>query len=98
MAISEIEDESVKIGIVEATLQTVKDDNLSELLSTEYNCMNEKESIESIIRVIRSGNAAGVKAAKEAYLFVTGEEYVSAEAARAWLEENYVPPELDKEK
>lgn len=95
IAVSEIEDEEIRAGIVEQTLLTVSDEGLSEMLAAELNGIDEKLAVNTISKIVMSGRPAGVKAAKEAYLFVTGEEWTTAAAAREWLKENYTPPEKD---
>lgn len=92
-AISEFDDDVIKVEIVEETLKTVDDQRIIELLAAEYNGMDEKLAIESIIKVMVAGKHYAVQAAKEAYEFITGEEYTSAADARAWIEDYYVPPE-----
>ena len=44
-----------------------------------------------IVITTAAGNA--VEHAKEAYKFQTGEDYTTPEAAQAWLNENYTPPD-----
>lgn len=93
--IVEVDEEPVQAAIVEETLLGTRDVDFAETLASHYNGMDEKRAIESILKVISGGTKTAAKAVKEAYEFVTGEEYTTPAAARAWLKENYTPP--DKE-
>ena len=54
------------------------------------------DGVAEIVDIIDSGNEAGVRIAKEEYETLTGEEWKGVDAAEAWLQENYVPPEEDE--
>lgn len=94
MAVSEIENETEKIGIVEVAMSILTDEDGLEEISGEYIGIDEKLAVESLVRIVAAnGSKEGVAKAKETYEFVTGEEWTSAEAARKWIAEEYEPPE-----
>ena len=96
MAVSSVEDDAEKIGLVECAMQVLSDEDALEDISGEYIGIDEKLAVESLLRVIEGGNANGVAKAKETYEFVTGEEFAGREAAEKWLAEEYEPPEADE--
>lgn len=94
MAVSGIENEAEKIGIVELAMNVLTDEDALEDISGEYIGVDEKIAVESLVRLIAAdGSKAGVAKAKETYEFVTGDEWVSPEAAAKWLAEEYEPPQ-----
>ena len=97
VAVSSVEDDAEKIGLVECAMQVLSDEDVLEDISGEYIGIDEKLAVESLLRVIEGGNANGVAKAKETYEFVTGEEFAGREAAEKWLAEEYVPPEAEEE-
>ena len=94
MALSSIEDEGVKIDIVELAMGVLKDEDTLEDISGEYIGVDEKLAVESLSRIITSsGSKEGVAKAMETYEFVTGEEWTSKEDAERWIAEEYEPPQ-----
>ena len=94
MAVSNIEDDAEKIGIVELAMNVLSDEDALEDISGEYIGVDEKLAVESLVRIIAAdGSKTGVAKAKETYEFVTGDEWVSAEAAAKWIAEEYQPDE-----
>ena len=94
MALSSIEDEGVKIGIVELAMGVLTDEDTLEDISGEYIGIDEKLAVESLSRIIVGGRSKeGVAKAKETYEFVTGEEWTSKEDAERWIAEEYEPPQ-----
>ena len=95
MALSSIEDDGVKIGIVELAMGVLRDEDDLESISSEYIGVDEKLAVESLVRIITSGTSpAGVEKAKETYEFVTGDEWAGVEEAVRWIAEEYEPPEV----
>ena len=93
MAISSIEDDAEKIGVVELAMGVLNDEDTLEDISGEYIGIDEKMAVESLARIIAEGkSSAGVEKAKETYEFVTGEEWAGAEEAARWIAEEYEPP------
>ena len=94
MAVSSIEDEGVKIGIVELAMGILTDEDALEEISSEYIGVDEKLAVESLSRIITSsGSKEGVAKAMESYEFVTGEAWTDKEAAKRWIVEEYEPPQ-----
>ena len=94
MAVSSIDDEGVKIGIVELAMGILTDEDALEEISSEYIGVDEKLAVESLSRIITSsGSKEGVAKAMESYEFVTGEAWTDKEAAKRWIAEEYEPPQ-----
>lgn len=92
MAVSEIEDDSEKIGTVEMAMQVLSSEDALESISGEYIGVDEKLAVESLLRIIEGGgSAAGIAKAKETYEFVTGDEFTDRAAAEKWIAEEYEP-------
>lgn len=93
MALSDIEDDGEKISAVEMAMQVLTDEDFLEEISGEYIGIDEKMAVESLLRIIEGpGGEKGISKAKEAYEFVTGEEFTDRAAAEKWIEEEYQPP------
>ena len=96
VAVSEIEDEAEKLGVVELAMHVLTNEDALEDISGEYIGTDEKLAVESLLRVIEAGGSEnGIAKAKETYEFVTGEEFVDRAAAEKWLAEEYEPPEKE---
>ncbi|MCR5752709.1 MAG: hypothetical protein K6G91_12195 [Kiritimatiellae bacterium] len=93
MAVSAIDDEAEKIGMVERAMVVLSDEDALEDISGEYIGVDEKIAVESLLRIIESGSPEGVAKAKETYEFVTGDEFTDRAAAEKWLAEEYQPDE-----
>lgn len=92
MAVSQIENEAEKLGVVELAMNVLTDEDALEDISGEYIGVDEKLAVESLVRLIEAnGSAAGVAKAKETYEFVTGDEWTSSAAAAKWIAEEYQP-------
>lgn len=92
MAVSEIEDDAEKLGVVELAMHVLSDEDALEDISGEYIGVDEKLAVESLLRIIEAeGSAKGVEKAKETYEFVTGDEFVDRATAEKWLAEEYEP-------
>lgn len=96
MAVSNIEDDAEKIGVVELAMNVLSDEDALEDISGEYIGVDEKLAVESLVRIIAAdGSKTGVAKAKETYEFVTGDEFTDRAAAEKWLAEEYEPPDAD---
>ena len=94
MALSEIEDEPEKLGIVELAMGILTDEEALEDIADEYIGADEKVAVESLLRVIEGeGCEQGIARAKETYEFVTGEEFTDRAAAEKWIAEECMPDE-----
>ena len=92
IAVSEIENESDKVSVVELAMHVLKDEDALEEMSNEYIGIDEKLAVESLLRIIESeGSPEGIAKAKETYEFVTGEEFTDRTAAEKWIAEEYEP-------
>ena len=94
MALSDIEDEAEKLGVVEMGMAVLTSEDALEDISGEYIGADEKLAVESLLRIIEGGGSAeGIEKAKETYEFVTGEEFAGRAAAEKWIAEEYQPPD-----
>lgn len=92
MALSEIDDDQEKLGIVEMAMSVLTDEDALEDISGEYVGADEKLAVESLLRIIEGGGSEqGVAKAKEMYEFVTGDEFTDRAAAEKWIAEEYQP-------
>lgn len=95
-AVSEIKDEGEKLGVVELAMHVLTDDDALEEISEEYIGIDEKQAVESLLRVIESGGSKkGIAKAKETYEFVTGDEFVDRATTEKWIAEEYEPSAKD---
>ncbi len=93
MAVSQIEDDGEKIGVVEMAMHVLSDEDALEDISGEYIGTDEKLAVESLLRIIEAGGSEkGIEKAKETYEFVTGETFTDRAAAEKWIKEEYEPP------
>lgn len=87
-AISDVEDDTERVRIVELAMQALTNEGFLEELSNEYIGVDEAMAVESLLRVIESGGSeAGIAKAKETYEFVTGEEFTNRADAERWMTE-----------
>ena len=99
MAVSDIEDDAEKLGIVELAMNVLNEEDPLEDISNEYIGVDEKLAVESLLRVIEAGGSVkGIEKAKETYEFVTGETFTDRAAAEKWIAEEYEPTEKEDQK
>lgn len=95
--LSDIEDETRRSELIERFLLirgACTDDGVKMLSGQLNELSDERQSVATAVRILESSSDPLVIAEmKEVYHFQTGEDYVSPEAAEAWLQENYTPPE-----
>lgn len=92
--LGEIEDEAEKASLVGKFMKTAYDEDVLTMLEGQLNSIvDEKLLVETAVDVIANGSGAAAEHAKESYKFQTGEDYTTPEAAKAWIAENYTPPE-----
>ena len=90
--LQEIDDEGEKAGVVEATMKVINDGEMLEDIANELIGIDDLAAIQVLADVIEDGgNSAAVKAAKETYNTITGEDWSNIDKAEAWLQENYEP-------
>ena len=88
-AIYDIEEESEKAKVIEISLRNLADEEALGELASELIGMDDALAVQTLVNVIEGASGkAGRKVAKETYETVTGEAYVSFEAAEGWLREN----------
>ena len=93
-ALQEIEDDGLKAGVVELALNELKNREILDDVVNELVGIDELAAVQVLANVIVDGeNSKAVPAAKEAYNSITGEDWSGVDAAEAWLQENYTPPE-----
>ena len=96
-ALQEIEDDGIKAGVIEKSLNVLADKDLLEDVANELIGIDELAAVQVIANVMESGNEAAIAAVQEAYDSITGEKWNGLDAAEAWLQENYVPDDDDDE-
>ena len=90
--LQEIDDEGEKAGVIEATMKGINDGEMLEDIANELIGIDDLAAIQVLADVIEDGgNSAAVKAAKETYNTITGEDWSNIDKAEAWLQENYEP-------
>jgi len=96
--LSEIESDTIKLQYVEVAMSSLDKSSALESLAMNLNqADDEGAAVESIVRIIKSGNNAGAAKAIEAYEFITGESWGGREKALRWAAEHHPPPEDDPE-
>lgn len=58
--------------------------------------MDELAAVQVIANVMESGDRLAADAVRDVYDSITGEEWSGVDAAEAWLQENYTPPDDDE--
>ena len=94
-ALQNIENDAEKAGVIEMALKALRDKEMLEDVSNELIGIDELAAVQAVVNVIQSGNTAAAPHAREAYEFITGDEWTGVDAAEQWLQENYTPPEPD---
>ena len=90
--LQEIDDEGEKAGVIEATMKCINDGEMLEDIANELIGIDDLAAIQVLADIIEEGgNDAAVKAAKETYNTITGEDWSDVDKAEAWLQENYEP-------
>ena len=89
--VGEMEDNEKKGGLIEATMGLLKDREMLDEIAFHLNELPELMAVDIQVALINGDNPEAAAAAKEAYEFTTGEEYVSVDAAQKWVDENVDP-------
>jgi len=87
-AVNDIDDEHERGILVESAMELVRDRDVMDTVATQLNDLPPSLSIDIIVHLIKGSNSVARAAAKEAYEFVTGDNWKGAKAAQKWLEEN----------
>lgn len=94
-ALQEVSDDGTKAGIVEMSLGALKNKEILEDVANELMDIDELAALQVIVNVMEGGNDAATDALREVYDSITGEEWAGVDAAEAWLQKNYTPPDDD---
>ena len=94
-ALQEVADDGTKAGIVEMSLGALKNKDILEDVANELMDIDELAALQVIVNVMEGGNSAATEALREGYDSITGEEWAGVDAAEAWLQKNYTPPDDD---
>ncbi len=94
-ALQEIEDDGMKAGVVEMALKALANRDQLEDVANELIGIDELAAIQVIANVIGETGGAAAEVAKEVYESITCDEWTGLEAAEAWLQENYEPPDAE---
>ena len=94
-ALQEVSDDGTKAGIVELSLNALKNKEILEDVANELMDIDELAALQVIVNVMEGGNEAATEALREVYDSITGEEWTGVDAAEDWLQKNYTLPEDD---
>lgn len=86
-AIDMVENESFKLSVAKEAMKSLKDPDMLENVATKLKSADdEPAAVDAIMDILRSvkADSAAATSAKEAYEFVTGEEFTSVGAAALW--------------
>lgn len=86
-AIYDIEDDGEKAKVIEISLRNLNDADALGEIASELIGLDDLLAVQTLVNVIDGGGRTGQRVAKETYETVTGEEYTTFEAAKAWLAE-----------
>lgn len=86
-AISSIEEEWFKMPIVEAAMNAITDPEMLEDMGMHFRSSDDESiAVKSLMRIVEhSKNKEAQRVAREAYEFITGEEYTTSSAAIDWI-------------
>lgn len=93
MGLQEIEDDGAKAGVVQLTLEGLKDKDVIEDVVNELIGIDELAAMQVLVNVINGENPVAAEMAKETYNTLTGDDWFDVDAAEEWLQQNYEPPE-----
>jgi len=97
-ALSGIEDDGMKLQYVEVAMSSIDDENMLDAIAMNLNQVSDEgAAVETMIRIIEGGGAAGAAKAREAYQFMTGEEWSGRGPALKWASEHRPEPAGDVE-
>ena len=96
VALSDVEDDALKVETAQAAMTMLTNsDTLTMLMAEIAGNGDDLVTMQSIVDTIHDGTEEAVKVAMESYEDLTGEKWRDANAAEAWLQANYDPPEAD---
>lgn len=86
-AVDMVEDEGFKVTVAREAMKSLKDpDMLDNVASKLRAAENESAAVDAVVDILRNvqADSAAATAAKEAYEFITGEEFKSVSEATLW--------------
>lgn len=87
-AIDSVDNEAFKLAVATDAMKSLSSPDMLDNVATKLKgAEDEVAAVRSVQEILRSvkGDSAAAKAAKEAYEFITGEEYTTPGAALIWL-------------
>ena len=86
----EIEDDAIKLQYIETAMSMISDEEMLDSIAMNLNSVEDQgAAVETIVKIAGSDNATGVAKAKEAYEFITGDEWSGDASALKWASENH---------
>lgn len=85
-----IDDDAEKAALLITVSKVMTDSAALESFADELMSMDELLALQTIVDTIDTGTPQAVKAVKDMYETITGEEWSDVEAAEGWLQKNYI--------
>lgn len=94
LALSEIEEDSVRVKIAESAMPLIYNRTALEMIVSEITGQSDNlKIVQSLVNLMDCDNPLAADVAKEEYESLTGEAWTGIDTAEAWLQENYEPDE-----
>ena len=94
LGVQEIEDDQEKVTMSKLGLLYVKDeDSLTSFMGDLTTATDDLIVMQALVDLIEEGTPESAAVAKEQYEWMTGDEWTNFDAAEAWMQENYEPPD-----
>lgn len=88
-ALNQLEDANLKAQVMESGLLAITDEDALGDLMMELNDLSNSQQMAILLKLLEQGdNLPAQNAAKDQYLFLTGDDYSGTKAAESWLKEN----------
>ena len=88
-ALNQLEEANLKAQVMEAGLLAIDDEEALGDLMMELNDLSNSQQMAILLKLLEQGdNLPAQNAAKDQYLFLTGDDYSGTKAAESWLKEN----------
>ena len=97
LGVQEVEDEQEKVTLAKLGMLYVKDeDSLTTFMGDLSSVDDDLKIMQALVDLIEEGPQEAAAVAREQYEWMTGDEWTNFDAAEAWLQENYEPPEPEE--
>ena len=97
LGVQEVEDEQEKVTLAKLGMLYVKDeDSLSTFMGDLTSVDDDLKIMQALVDLLEEGTQEAAAVAREQYEWMTGDEWTNFDAAEAWLQENYEPPEPEE--